>query len=199
MFSAEHQRATDVGEKYKSSDSTHAHTHACLLARTHARSARRHARARAHEKRTTQYRKVERARRAMGSPRLWDTGSHQGARAQEIHIQGFEASGASNIVHKVGGVGQNSQQRAKTSRSVLCNFPHMQFECRARATRGNGDGLTRAHWPGQTASPSVGRSYCQSISRQVGQSAKHIFVSEACSHSEHMDTHEVKVREMGIV
>ena len=51
MCSGEHQGANDVGEKCKSSDSTHAHTHARTPARTHARSARRHARARAREKR----------------------------------------------------------------------------------------------------------------------------------------------------
>ena len=94
----------------------------------------------------------------MSSTRLWDTASHQGARAQEINMQGFEASGASNIVHKVGGVGQNSQRQVKTTRTVLSNCPRMQFQCRATATRGNG---------GWTHPRSLARSNCQSISRQV--------------------------------
>ena len=81
----------------------------------------------------------------MGSTRLWDTGSHRGAWAQELNMQGLEASGARNIVHKVGGIGQSSQQRVKTSRFVFCNITHMQIECRPRATLRGGDRLIRAH------------------------------------------------------
>ena len=81
-----------------------------MHARRHAHTHVVHADTRAHAHATNENRlwKVERARRAMRSARLWDTAPHQGQQAQEINMQGFEALGARNTVHRVGGIGQNS-------------------------------------------------------------------------------------------